>query len=164
MKIKNLTLSSILVALTIILLALNTLLPISTLSILTLTSVLIPIAIIKTSIKNAILVYISSSLLGLLLLPKNIVILYILFFGIYGIIKFIVEKLNNIYYEIPLKLAFSSLILMLYYLIFKSFVNLTSIELPIYLIFIGANIVFLIYDYALTMLISIFLEKFNKKF
>ena len=163
MKIRNLTLSSILVALTIILLALNTILPISTLSILTLASVLIPIAIIKTTIKNAILVYIASSLLGLLLLPKDIVILYILFFGIYGIVKFLVEKLNNIYYEIPLKLAFSSLILTVYYLIFKSFVNLTSIDLPIYLIFIGANIVFLIYDYALTMLISIFLEKFNKR-
>lgn len=163
MKIKNLTLSSILVALTIILLALNTILPISTLSILTIASVLIPIAIIKTTLRNSILVYVASSLLGLLLLPKDIVILYIMFFGIYGLIKFIIEKLNNIYYEIPLKLIFSSLILILYYFIFNSFVNLTNITLPIYMTFIGANVVFLIYDYALTMLISIYLEKFNKR-
>lgn len=163
MKVKNLTFSSILVALTIVLLALNTIMPISTLSILTLASALIPISIIKTTLRSSFLVYVSSSILGLLLLPKNIVILYIMFFGIYGIVKFLIEKLNNRLFEISLKLIFSSFILIIYYLIFNSFVNLTTIDLPLYIIFIGANIVFLIYDRALTMLISIYLEKFNKR-
>jgi len=163
MKIKNTTLSALLVSLTIVLLALNTILPISTISILTVTSAIIPIAIIKTSVRNSILIYISSSLLGLLLLPKDIVILYIMFFGIYGLIKFFIEKLNNLYFEIPLKIIFSSLVLLVYYFVFNSFINLSNIDLPLYLIFIGANIAFLIYDYALTMLISYYIEKINNR-
>ena len=163
MKIKNTTLSALLVSLTIVLLALNTILPISTISILTVTSAIIPIAIIKTSVRNSILIYISSSLLGLLLLPKDIVILYIMFFGIYGLIKFFIEKLNNLYFEIPLKIIFSSLVLLVYYFVFNSFINLSNIDLPLYLIFIGANIAFLIYDYALTMLISYYIEKTNNR-
>lgn len=163
MKIKNTTLSALLISLTIVLLALNTLLPISTISILTVTSTIIPIAIIKTSVRNSILIYISSSLLGLLLLPKDIVILYIMFFGIYGLIKFFIEKLNNLYFEIPLKIIFSSLVLLVYYFVFNSFINLSNIDLPLYLIFIGANIAFLIYDYALTMLISYYIEKINNR-
>jgi len=163
MKIKNTTLSALLVSLTIVLLALNTILPISTISILTVTSAIIPIAIIKTSVRNSILIYISSSLLGLLLLPKDIVILYIMFFGIYGLIKFFNKKLNNLYFEIPLKIIFSSLVLLVYYFVFNSFINLSNIDLPLYLIFIGANIAFLIYDYALTMLISYYIEKINNR-
>lgn len=163
MKIKNTTLSALLISLTIVLLALNTILPISTISILTVTSSIIPIAIIKTSVRNSILIYISSSLLGLLLLPKDTVILYIMFFGIYGLIKFFIEKLNNLYFEIPLKIIFSSLVLLVYYFVFNSFINLSNIDLPLYLIFIGANIAFLIYDYALTMLISYYIEKINNR-
>lgn len=163
MKTKNLTLSALLIALTLVILALNTLLPISTLSILTIASAIIPIAIIRTSIKNALLVYIASSLLGFLLLPKDIIILYTLFFGIYGLVKYYIEKLNKITFEIILKIIFSSIILVIYYLLFSSFINVKSINLPLYLIFIGANILFLIYDYALTLIISFYINKIHHR-
>lgn len=163
LKTQNLTLSALLVALTLVILALNTLLPISTLSILTIASAIIPIAIIRASTKNAFLVYIASSFLGFLILPKDIIVLYILFFGIYGIIKYYIEKLNKLTFEIILKLVFSSIILAIYYLLFSSFVDISIINLPLYLIFIVANILFLIYDYALTLIISFYINKIHSR-
>ena len=48
------------------------------------------------------LVYIVSSLLCLLLMPPNISTLYILFFGIYGLLKYFIEKLNHLFLPLPL--------------------------------------------------------------
>ncbi|EOR20852.1 hypothetical protein A500_15255 [Clostridium sartagoforme AAU1] len=109
MKIRDITVSAILIALTIIILYLNLLLPISTLSILTLASLLVPIALIKSSIKSAFSVYIISSIIGFFILPINIISLYASFFGIYGIIKYYIEKINKFYLEIILKLIFLTL-------------------------------------------------------
>ncbi|MBQ6820417.1 MAG: hypothetical protein IJO26_03880 [Clostridium sp.] len=163
MKAKELTLSAILVALTIIILYINLLLPISTISILTVASLLIPISIIRGSIKSAILVYSASSIIGFFLLPINIILLYVLFFGIYGIIKFFIEKLRNIPVEIFLKIIFFNIVLFLSYFVFNTFIKIQITKLPIGLFFIIAQIVFLVFDYALTLLISFYLEKIHHK-
>ena len=76
MKAKEITLSAVLTALTIVILYLNLILPISTISILTLASLLIPVALIRGSMKSAIFVYIASSIIGFFILPINIIILY----------------------------------------------------------------------------------------
>lgn len=64
MKSNNIAQSGILIALTLAVLYSTSLLPISTLSILTIASCLIPISIIRTSLKNTILVYLSCSILS----------------------------------------------------------------------------------------------------
>ncbi|MGG7212443.1 hypothetical protein ACQPUY_02365 [Clostridium nigeriense] len=163
MKAKEITLSAALVALTIIILYLNLLLPISTISILTLASLLIPIALIRGSMKSAILVYVASSIIGFFTLPINIIMLYILFFGIYGIIKYYIEKINKISLEILLKIIFFNIIFFISFFIFKSFIAIEITKLPIWLFVIIAQIVFLVFDYALTLLISFYLEKIHKK-
>ena len=163
MKAKEITLSALLTALTIIILYLNLLLPISTISILTLASLLIPIALIRGSMKSAILVYISSSIIGLFLLPINIIILYILFFGIYGIVKYFIEKLNNMPLEIILKILFFNVILFSSFFLFKSFITIEISKLPTGILFILAQIFFLVFDYALSLLITFYIEKIHKK-
>lgn len=163
MKAKEITLSAALVALTIIILYLNLLLPISTISILTLASLLIPIALIRGSMKSALLVYVASSIIGFFILPINIIMLYILFFGIYGIIKYYIEKINKIFLEILLKIIFFNIIFFISFFIFKSFIAIEITKLPIWLFVIIAQIVFLVFDYALTLLISFYLEKIHKK-
>ena len=163
MKAKEITLSALLTALTIIILYLNLLLPISTISILTLASLLIPIALIRGSMKSAILVYISSSIIGLFLLPINIIILYILFFGIYGLVKYFIEKFNNMPLEILLKIIFFNIILFISFFVFKSFIAIEIKKLPIGIFWIIAQIVFLVFDYALSLLITFYIEKIHKK-
>lgn len=163
MNSKRIATNAFLIALTIIILYLNIILPISTISILTLSSAFIPIALIRNSIKDAFLVYISSSIISFFLLPLNIVLLYICFFGIYGIVKYFIEKINNITFEIILKLLFFNFILIIGFLILKSFLPINLIKIPIWLFIVLSQIIFLIFDYALTLLISFYLEKIHKK-
>ena len=106
MKSKYIAESGLLVALTVVILYATSIIPISTLSILTVASCLIPISIIRTSIKNTILVYIASSILSFFLVPTNIAIYYTLFFGIYGIIKYFIEKLRKYSLRIIIKANF----------------------------------------------------------
>ncbi len=163
MKAKEITLSGILTALTIIILYLNLLLPISTISILTLASLLVPIALIRGSMKSAILVYVSSSIIGFFILPLNIIMLYILFFGIYGIVKFYIEKINKLPMEIFIKIVFFNIMLFLSFFVFKTFIPIEITKLPIGIFLIVAEIVFLLYDYALTLLISFYLQRIHPK-
>ena len=162
MKSKYIAESGLLVALTIVILFATSILPISTLSILTVASCLIPISIIRTSIKNALLVYIASSILSFFLVPTNISIYYTLFFGIYGIIKYFIEKFRNIFIELIIKLIAFNLLLGIAYLITKSFLGIISPEFSFWILWIIAQGAFLVYDYALTLAISFFLNRFHK--
>lgn len=160
MKSNNIAQSGILIALTLAVLYSTSLLPISTLSILTVASCLIPISIIRTSLKNTILVYLSCSILSFFLVPINISLLYSLFFGVYGIIKFFIEKLDNLIYEIILKLLVFNVLLFCIYIIFKLFIGFKA-ELSLWLLILIAQAAFLVYDYALTIIITYFLNKIN---
>ncbi len=161
MKSNNVAQSGILIALTLAVLYSTSLLPISTLSILTIASCLIPISIIRTSLKNTILVYISCSILSFFLVPINIALLYTLFFGVYGIIKFFIEKLDNLIYEIIVKLLVFNVLLFSIYILFKLFIGL-NIGISLWIVALIAQAAFLLYDYALTIIISYFLNKINK--
>ena len=162
MKSRYIAESGLLVALTLVILYATSVIPISTLSILTVASCLIPISIIRTSIKNTILVYAASSVLSFFLFPTNIALYYTLFFGVYGIIKYFIEKAKNIPLEIFLKLISFNILLGIIYFITKSFLVVISPDLPLWILWLGAQIVFLVYDYALTLAISYFLRRFNK--
>lgn len=162
MKSKHIAESGLLVGLTVVILYAASILPISTLSILTVASCLIPISIIRTSIKNTILVYIASSVLSIFLVPTDIALYYTLFFGVYGIIKHYIEKIKNLPLELLLKLITFNILLGLNYLIVKNFLGILSPEFPLYVLWLAAQVIFLVYDYALTLIISFFLNRFHK--
>ncbi len=96
MKAKDIALGGILVALTTIVLYATSILPISTLAILTVASALIPVCIIRSNVQTSIFVYIASSLIAFFLVPINISFLYFIFFGAYGIVKYFVERIRNL--------------------------------------------------------------------
>lgn len=162
MKSKNIAQSGIIIALTLIILYSSNLLPISTLSILTLASCLIPICILRTSIKNAILVYIACSILSFLIVPLNIALLYTLFFGIYGLIKAFIEKLNKRSLELVIKLCSFNILVVILYFISSSILTTLNIKMPLFIIWIISQAAFLLYDYALTLIISYYLNKLHK--
>lgn len=162
MKSKNIAQSGIIIALTLIILYSSNLLPISTLSILTLASCLIPICILRTSIKNAILVYIACSILSFLIVPLNIALLYTLFFGIYGLIKAFIEKLNKRSLELVIKLCSFNILVVILYFISSSILTTLNIKMPLFIIWIISQAAFILYDYALTLIISYYLNKLHK--
>lgn len=163
LKAKDLALGGILTALTIVTLFISILIPINTFAILTISSCFVPIAIMRSNVKIGILVYLASSIIGFFLVPLDIMIPFILYFGIYGLVKFYIEKLRNMPLEIVLKLVFSNIMLFIGYILFTKFVSPINIDFPIWLLIILAQIAFIIFDYALTLIITFYISKFHNK-
>ena len=158
MKSAYLARGGILTAITTILIYISSIAPTNKLSILALASVIIPIAVITTNLKNALLVYGASSILSIVLLGLKItIVFYIIFFGIYGLLKYYIEKLKSIPKELILKLIVFNISFSILYFLYKSFF-LQQLKLPfsIYIIIFILQFIFLAYDYCLTLFISYF--------
>lgn len=162
MKSKYIAENGILVALTLAILSTASIIPINTLSILTVSSFLIPVSIIRSSIKYAIMVYFASSIASFFLIPTNISLYYTLFFGIYGLVKYFAEKIKIIPLELVFKLISLNILLVLIYFVTLFFIGLPTIQYPLYILWGISQIGFLIYDYALTILISFYLKRIHK--
>lgn len=166
-NVSNITRGGILTALSVIALYISSLLPTNKITILAILSLVIPIAIIWTNIKTALAIYISTSILGILLIGlRGNVISYIILFGTYGFFKLFIEKLRNLYLEIPLKIIYFNTTLILIYLIVSNFViDITTLKfkLPITILILGANVVFLVADFIISLLIQEINEKYLKK-
>lgn len=143
-------------ALGVLFIYLSTIVPTSKIYLLGIASCIVPMSIVTTSIKNGWLIYISTSVLSILLIGfKGSVIAYILFFGLYGFIKYYLEILRNMSLEIILKLLFFNLSIGIIFLMYNMFfAGLLKINIPIYAAILMFQLVFLIYDYALTLFIA----------
>lgn len=152
-----------LVALTLITLYLARFIPTNKLTLLVISSVFVPIGIIYLNITQGTIIYLASSLLSFLLGLNTIAVLYIFLFGPYGIIKFLIEKIRKIYVEITLKLLYFNSITALLYLIGKELVLINlSIELPFIPLVLLLQLLFIVYDYSLTLLIGYIQKRINK--
>lgn len=153
---KSIARGGILTALGVMLLYISTISPTSKVYILGIASCLIPLSVLLTNIKNSFLVYISTSILSFLILGfKGSVIAYIIFFGLYGFIKYYIEKLKNIPIEIFLKLLFFNISIGIIFYFYKLFfTGLLKINLPFYQVIIMLQFIFIIFDYALTLFIA----------
>ena len=178
MKAKDIALGGILVALTTIVLYATSILPISTLAILTIASALIPVCIIRSNIQTSVCGYIASSLIAFFLVPINISFLYFIFFGAYGIVKYFVERIRKEKIEIVLKLVFFNIVFIVAFIIMQNilginivagletlvskFVDTSTSLIASIVLWIVAQPIFLIYDYAMTMIITFYLERIHK--
>lgn len=178
MKAKDIALGGILVALTTIVLYATSILPISTLAILTIASALIPVCIIRSNIKTSIFVYISSSLIAFFLVPINISFLYFIFFGVYGIVKYFIERIRKEKLEIVFKLVFFNIAFIIGFIIMQNVLGINIIAglevlmsrffdtsgrtIASIILWIVVQPIFLIYDYAMTMIITFYMERIHK--
>ncbi len=178
MKAKDLTLGGVCVALTLIFLYFTLIFKTNTLTLLTLASFVVPLALMRGNLKTALLVYISSTLLAFLLLPINVSLLYGLFFGIYGLIKYFIERSQHLAVELFLKLLFFNLVGAVFILFFKAFIDPLLLEKPLLLIsrylpqlsiplkwtilLLSFQGVFLVFDYALTLLIDYYQQHLSR--
>ncbi|MCR1935136.1 hypothetical protein ACQX0N_05775 [Clostridium tepidum] len=171
LKSSHIAKGGIFTAISFLLIYLSTILPINKLSLLATASAIIPISIISTNIKNGFLVYLSTSILCSLIvgISRSTVIFYIVFFGLYGIIKYYIEKLNKLYIEIILKFIFFNISLLILFFIYKLFfkgIPMLNKYKYTYIYFIIAQIAFIVFDYILTLFIFYINKHFvnNTKF
>lgn len=164
-KTSYLTNGAILTSLTVILFLLSRIFTTADLTLLTLSSVIICISIIKFGKRSSMLVLISSIITSIISGVIEYSIIYLIFFGTYPLIKFNIEQINNILLEFILKIIYFNLlfILVLYtYLKFFLPININFNILIIVCVF--GSLLFLMYDIFLTQIIRyIYLNKFIKK-
>jgi hypothetical protein len=162
---KRVALNGILLALLVITMYLASLLPGLKTSLLTLSSFYIALVIIEFNILNGWIFYMASSLLLLIVLPNKLMLIpYVLFFGVYGIVKFYIERRNKIVIEYILKiLYFNIFFIPLIFFGGKLFFSNAIDNFPIWAIIAGLEVVFIVYDYIYTLFIAYYNQKIKSK-
>ena len=166
-------LGGIVAALAVVLMFFTGLFPFATYALPALAGLLMVVIVIDFDYKWALSVYAVVCILSILLTPdREAAIMFIAFFGYYPIVKSVFEKFKSRILEWVLKfLVFNVAVIGAYYVIIN-FLGMPDImgeinELGKYglWIFLGlANITFLIYDIAITKLITLYLKWFKPKF
>lgn len=132
---------------------------------------LLIIIVIEIDKKWAVGVYAAVSALGLLIATdKEAAVMYLVFFGYYPIIKAILESKLPRWAEIVIKfLLFNVAMVGCYFILIKVFgmpmddMNELGKYGPLILLAMG-NVVFLLYDFALTKLVIVYQMKWQDKF
>ncbi len=163
-KSKKIALAAILSALGVLILLLGSILTVLDLTMVALASLLIMLAVIEIGGGYPYLIWLVTGILALMLLPdKFSALLYLLFGGIFPILKAMFERLH---YAVSWILKFSyfnaMLSVLILFVIFIFHLPETDLgfNLPVYLV---CNAVFVLYDIATTQLVTFYLIKMRKK-
>ncbi len=165
LKSKNIAYLGVLLALNQVFIVLSSIIKTNTLLLFSFAALLIGIVIIEFGAKNGVLFYIASSILGFFLTTNQIeIITYILFFGMYSIVKYVIEKAafpmkRGKIFELTTKFLFFNLAALCIYFLLREF---AVIKLYWWLILI-AEISFVVYDYAFSIFINYYITKIKPK-
>ncbi len=127
----------------------------------------------ECGVKYAICSYVSVSILSLLLCPdKESGLLFLAFFGYYPILKIYIDKLKQKLLKLIIKLAvFNAAVVGVYWILISLF-KIVSVsdfvgeaaEAIIWAFLLAANVVFIIYDFALKNLALVYQYRIRKIF
>lgn len=168
-SVKQLTICSMLVALGVIFLGIGALLEVLDISMAVIASICVIIAVIEYGKGAPWMVYAAISLLSLLLIPNRLpAIFFALFFGFYPIIKEKLERKRKVVCWLLKELIFNvclAVIVALYFALFFQGISL-NIPLPwlIVAVILLCEVVFVIYDIALTRMIYFYVVNLRKRF
>lgn len=163
-RVKSITLSGILLAFTVICVFLAATLPTSRLSLYSVSSLFIAVIIIEVGTKAGWAFYLASSILSVVLIPRLEVIPFVVFFGVYGLIKLYIERIHSRFVEYILKLVFFNICLVLGLIFLKELImDGVKLSAPIYIIAALLEVVFLVYDYVYTLFIRFYSAQLKTK-
>ena len=161
----------IVTALSIVLMFLTSIIPSLTYALPAAAGVLLSLIVIEIDKKWALGVYAAVSLLSILLIAdKEAALMYIMFFGYYPILKGVFEGRLNTLLSWICKFIVFNIGVVLAFLISVYVFNIPFEEMEKYgikaaiALLAAGNIVFLIYDFALSNLIKLYLLKWRKSF
>lgn len=162
-KTKVIALSALLSALGVVILYIGSVFDVLDLSATAVSSVIIVFAVIEMRGITPLMIYAVTSILAVLLLPnKFTALLYIFFGGIYPIIK---EKLERIHYVFSwmVKLSFFNVILFVLIFVSTRIMHIPDNQIEFTVpVFVFGNLLFVLYDFTLTQLITFYLHKLRR--
>lgn len=162
-RTRAVSLGGLLAALAIVFLVFSALSPTADLSLLALSSLPVAIAVIELGNRRAALVYLAVSLISLAYPGLAFSYLFILFFGVFPLIKAALETK----YARPLallgkQLAANILLMLAAWLFARDVIQVQSEQFGAWFlpgIFVLLQVVIVVYDYALTLLISFYFDR-----
>ena len=162
---KMIAFNGILGALAVVCLLLASVLPTNKLSFYALSSFFMAVVIIESNIRAGWLFYLATSLLSLIIVPEKLSLVpYVIFFGLYGIVKYYIEKLNKLLLEYILKFVYFNICMGIALLfVSKLFGYDLTVKLPWWLLIIALEIVFFIYDFVYTLFINYYRDKLKPR-
>jgi hypothetical protein len=140
-------------------------LPINRIFLYGVSSIFCGIILMETGAKWSWTFYIATSALALLIIPNKIgVIPYILFFGLYGIIKYYIEKLKILALELVLKGTYFLLSAVCIAAIIKDlFLGNVYSKFPLWMLGIAGVVIFYLYDYVYSRFIGYYVTRLKKR-
>lgn len=165
---KKIALAGILTALSAVSLLLENILPTGKLGFYVFSAFMLSIVIMECGLTYGWISYIATSLLSFLIVPEKTAALpYVMFFGIYALIKSHIERLDKVIIEWVLKFAFFNISL---YFLWNIAVNILRLipesffeVLPVFVIIILLQIVFLLFDWLFSLWTQYYIEKIKPK-
>ena len=123
-------------------------------------------AVISVGLKAGLLCWAGVSILAFLLVPdKFCVLLFGALFGLYPMVKSLVEQLRKKPVEYLLKLVFFNIAFTLVYLTMAAAVTASLPEMlgaSALILYLAANVVFLLYDYGFSRLIALYIVRVQR--
>lgn len=157
-------------ALGLVLMFLTAIIPFGTFAFPTFAGMLLVVIVIEIGYGFSVAVYTVTAVLSFLLVPdKEAALFYTAFLGFYPIIKSLIERLPNKVMQIVIKLIiFNACMIGAFFIainllsIPKESFNLFGVYLP-YVFLILGNFAFLLYDFCITRVVTIYLFKWHDK-
>ena len=162
-KTQSLTFASVMCALGIVILLIGSLVEVVDITMAAVSSFLIIVCMIELGGYMPFLVYCVTSVLGFLLLPnKSVMLIYILFFGFYPILKNYFERLSAIYSWIVKFVVFNAVVIFYYFILDKLFfLNADSVKSYLLVLL---NVVFFTFDLTLTLFVTAYVRRLRRLF
>jgi hypothetical protein len=158
---KKVALGGILAALAVICLFFAATLPTARLSLYALSSFFVSVVILEAGVKAGWLFYAATVIVSIIVIPDKIgVFPYVIFFGLYGIVKYYIEKLGKLIPEYIIKFAyFNACFFAAVFFLKELFMVEVAVKLPWGVIIAAFEIIFFIYDWVYTMFIDYYRNK-----
>lgn len=166
-NLRKFTISSLYLALIVMLILGASVIPGFDLTLLAVASAVGAFTIIEGGVRYGAVQYAAAALLGILLVPeKSAAVLYLIFFGVYPIVKFFAEKPQKPWIQLLIKCGFCLGVTILSLAAFSELV-LGDLTLPEWFPFWGlvpaVLVLFLIFDYALTIAVNLYFRRVRSK-
>ena len=162
-KTRVITLSALFAALSVISLYVASIWPTGRFGLVAFSSLFVAAAVCETGLVSGLYVFIITSALGMLILPdKSAPLLYTLFFGYYPVVKSLVERIRSRVAQWILKLLVFNASLLVIWFFFRTLVFGVDFEtVTVLLVYIGCNIIFVIFDYGFSKVIGFYLDRIS---
>lgn len=162
---KRIVVCGVLSALSVLILYLGAIIEVLDLSVSAIASLVVVLIVIEMGYSYAWLTYIAVSILSMIVLPQKLAaIFFAAFMGFYPIVKSYIEKMRSIALRWAIKILTANIALVIFFFAIKIFVpEELETDLMMWTLYIMALVAFVLYDIAISKLITAYFYKFRDR-